>query len=187
MNLIQRLAHYRVIKKLSVVLFMLAMQNSFAVQTLPDDEQEINIEAGWSEVDLKTGIFTYHKPVVVIQGSRRLESDTLTISRGADGALDKIVATGNPARFQGLTEADPASPLLHASAGSITWKAKEQKLLLQKNAKVEKQGDVMTAPVIEYFLKDNKVVTQQSQQGRTKIVLQPRPDASFSLKDSMER
>lgn len=187
MNLIQALAKYRVVKKLTLLLFIVAIQSSFAVQKLPDDEQEISIDAGWSEVDLKTGIFTYHKPVVVIQGSRRLESDTLTISRGADGGLDQIVATGNPARFQGLTEADPGSPLLHASAGSITWRAKEQKLLLKTNAKVEKEGDIMTAPLIEYYLKDNKVVTQQSKQGRTKVVLQPRPGASFSLKDSVEQ
>lgn len=156
---------------------------SVHAESLPDDQEKINIEGGWGEIDLKKGVFIMHSPVVVTQGSRRLDSETLSVYRSQEGELEKIIATGNPAKFHGLTKADPSSPLMHAAAKKITWDAKAEKLILMNDAYVEQAGDVITGPMIEYYLKDNKVVLQQNQQqqGRTKIVLQPRPGASLNL------
>jgi len=171
-----------------VPLFLFSIRPSFA-ETLPDDQEQINVEGGWGEIDLQNGVFVLHKPVVVTQGSRRLDSDTLTIYRTKAGELEKIIATGNPARFQGLTKADPKSPVMHASAKNITWDAKAEKLILTTNAYVEQAGDIITGPLIEYYLKDNKVMLQQNQQhqGRTKIVLQPRPGSSLNLQGKSKR
>jgi lipopolysaccharide transport protein LptA len=148
---------------------------------LPDDEKEINTEAGWSEVDLKNGVLIYHAPVIITQGSRRLESDLLTVWRDADGKLNKAIAKGKPARYQGLTDADPKSPILYASAETITWDAKNGKLILTGNAKVTQNGDVFTAPVMEYYMEENRVVSPKNEKGRTKIILQPRPGSELSL------
>jgi lipopolysaccharide export system protein LptA len=161
--------------------FLTALSLGVTAAPLPDDQQEINVDAGWSEIDLKNGVWIHHKPVVVTQGSRRLESDLLTISRGTDGKVDKIVAQGNPARYQGLTDADPKSPLLHAKAQNITWDARNEKLILTGNAQVEQNGDTYSAPVLEYYLKENRAISPKNKQGRTKIVLQPRPGSELSL------
>lgn len=149
--------------------------------TLPDDEKEIFTEAGWTEIDLKNGILIHHAPVVITQGSRRLESDLLTVWRDPDGKLNRAQAKGNPARYQGLVDAKPNSTLLRARAQLITWDAKAGKLILSGHAHVEQNGDIFEAPVMEYYFKENRVVSPKSQEGRTKIVLQPRPGSEFSL------
>src|SRR5210317_1913464 len=64
-----------------------------------DRDQPINLEADEAELDQTEGVSTYVGNVVVTQGSMKVESDRMVVHL-EDGEIDRIEATGAPARFR---------------------------------------------------------------------------------------
>src|SRR5690554_2654415 len=65
---------------------------------LPDDfDQEVTIVSDSALLDRKTGQVTYSGDVVLTQGTLRIESDQLTVTR-KDNVFEKAIAIGNPAQ-----------------------------------------------------------------------------------------
>ncbi len=68
-----------------------------------DSDQPITIDSNSATYDDKLGTSIYEGNVVAIQGSMRMEADKLVVYI-VDGAINKLVATGNPAKFKQLPE-----------------------------------------------------------------------------------
>jgi lipopolysaccharide export system protein LptA len=143
---------------------------SFA--TSPDDSQNLEISSEAFEYREKDGVATYQGHVEAIQGSRRINGDTLEVYRGKSGGINKIVVYGKPATHESLP--DPEKPLFHAQANTITFEMDKNTLTLLKNARVEQGGDVYEAPLIEYDITQKVVRSPESGSGRTTITLKPR-------------
>lgn len=82
-----------------LVLLVLASQSGFALEG--DSEQPITIDSNSATYDDKQATSIYEGNVVVIQGSMRMEASKLVVYIVA-GAIDKLVATGDPVNFKQL-------------------------------------------------------------------------------------
>ena len=154
------------------------------VHALPDDrEQPIHITADKAVRDEKRGMTVYSGNVHMRQGSMELEADSLTIFHDAENA-DQIIARGAPAKMRQRPEIE--AELVHAHAGIITYFKLEDRVLLERDARVEQEGDLVTGDSIDYLI-GQQLITAESDKSeggeKVFVVLQPtvqpaQPDTS---------
>ena len=73
-----------------------------------------------------------------------------------DGALDRILATGAPVRFeQRRTDSGPAD---HGQADEITYEAKQETVRLRGHPQISTRSGVeMSAPMFLYHVRDGRL------------------------------
>lgn len=142
---------------------------------LPADKYEtIRGRAASLTIDNKTGVATYSGNVNIQQGSLNIVADNLMVHRNAQGDVEKMVATGSPARFQ--QQPEPDKGIITASAKSITYTPAKEHLLLVENASLEQDGSVMSGSTIDYdLIKELLRASGNTQQGSSgvEIVIPP--------------
>ncbi|WP_323815762.1 lipopolysaccharide transport periplasmic protein LptA [Cellvibrio sp. NN19] len=151
---------------------------STTTQALPDDRNEvIRGSADNLTVDQKNGVATYTGSVTISQGSLKISADSIVIHTNPDSSVEKMIATGSPARFQQQPDHDQG--IVTAAAKQITYTPNNEHLILIEDASVEQNGAVMSGPHIDYdLLKEvmkaagTKSTTGQGQ--RIEIVIPPK-------------
>ncbi len=134
-----------------VAFSLLASLHASNLFALPSDKNEtIRGSADKLTVDQKNGIATYTGSVIIQQGTLVISADSIVIHTNTDNDVEKMVAQGNPARFQQQPEKDQG--LVTAAAKQITYTPHNQRLLLIEDASVEQNGAVMSGPRIDYDL-----------------------------------
>ncbi len=124
---------------------------SASLLALPSDKSEtIRGSADNLTVDQKNGVATYTGSVKIEQGTLKITADSIVIHTNADSSVEKMIATGNPARFEQQPEKDQG--VVTAAAQQITYTPNNERLLLVENASVEQNGAVMSGPQIDYDL-----------------------------------
>lgn len=115
---------------------------------------------------------TYRGDVVVIQGTLRIDAAQVVVHH-ADGKVQRVVATGQPARFQ--QQPEPEGGLVKAAARTMIYYQGENRIELLRNAQVERDGSTVAGDRIEYLIGSETVRAQGSsdRQGRVEMVLQP--------------
>lgn len=137
----------------SFALIIAAFLGSYSAvsQALPSDKNEtIRGSADNLTVDQKNGLATYTGSVKIEQGSLAISADSIVIHTNADSSVEKMIATGNPARFQQQPEKDQG--VVTAAAKQITYTPNNERLVLIEDASVEQNGAVMSGPHIDYDL-----------------------------------
>jgi len=135
----------------ALVLAAFIASYSAVSQALPSDKNEtIRGSADNLTVDQKNGVATYTGAVKIEQGSLRISADSIVIHTSADSSVEKMIATGNPARFEQQPEKDQG--VVTAAAKQITYTPNNERLVLIENASVEQNGAVMSGPHIDYDL-----------------------------------
>ncbi len=87
----------------ALILNMLLFYSAASSALEGDSDQPITIDSNSATYDDKLGTSIYEGNVVAIQGSMRMDADKLVVYIVA-GAIDKLVATGNPVKFKQLPE-----------------------------------------------------------------------------------
>ncbi|MDO8842990.1 MAG: lipopolysaccharide transport periplasmic protein LptA [Methylicorpusculum sp.] len=137
-----------------------------------DAEQPVYIDSNAASYDNNTEISTYTGNVISTQGSLEVKSDKLVVYF-KNGNVDKLVATGNPARFKQQPD----------NGGEITGKAltgeyyPEQSLLILINeAVVWQDGNTYASDIIRYDSKNAivKAGEQSSDSKRVRVILKPK-------------
>lgn len=124
---------------------------SLSAQALPSDKNEtIRGSADNLTVDQKNGVATYTGSVEIQQGSLLITADSIIIQTNTDGGVEKMIATGTPARFKQQPEKDQG--VVTAAAKQITYTPNNEHLILIEDASVEQNGAVMSGPHIDYDL-----------------------------------
>lgn len=145
-----------------------------AAAALPSDrEQPIHITADKAVRDDKRGVTIYSGNVHMRQGSMELEADTLVIFHDEENA-DQIVARGAPAKMRQRPELE--ADLVHAHAGTITYFKLEDRVLLERDARVEQKGDLVTGDSIDYLIGQQLITAEADKsEGGDKVfvILQP--------------
>lgn len=139
--------------KLPLALALAASIASYSATplALPSDKNEtIRGSADNLTVDQKNGVATYTGSVKIEQGTLKITADSIVIHTNADSSVEKMIATGNPARFEQQPEKDQG--VVTAAAQQITYTPNNERLLLVENASVEQNGAVMSGPQIDYDL-----------------------------------
>lgn len=134
-------------------LVMIAVFASYSATTLalPGDKNEtIRGSADNLTVDQKNGVATYTGSVKIQQGSLIISADSIVIHTNPDSSVEKMIATGSPARFQQQPEKDQG--VVTAAAKQITYTPSNEHLVLIEDASVEQNGAVMSGPHIDYDL-----------------------------------
>ncbi|OZY86328.1 lipopolysaccharide transport periplasmic protein LptA [Cellvibrio mixtus] len=118
---------------------------------LPTDKHEtIRGSADNLTVDQKNGVATYTGSVEIRQGSLIINADSIIIHTNAEGGVEKMIATGSPAKFKQQPDAEQG--IVTAAAKQITYTPNNEHLLLIEDASVEQNGAVMSGPHIDYDL-----------------------------------
>lgn len=142
--------------------------------SLPSDrEQPIHITADKAVRDEKKGVTIYSGSVQMRQGSMELEADSLTIFHDVENA-DQIVARGKPAKMRQRPELEAA--VVHAHAGVITYFKLEDRVLLQSEARIEREGELVTGDSIDYLIGQQLITAEANKStagDKVSVVLQP--------------
>lgn len=174
-----------------LVLGLLASLYTTQAFALPSDKNEtIRGSADKLTVDQKNGIATYTGSVIIQQGTLVISADSIVIHTNQDNDVEKMVAQGNPARFQQQPDKDQG--LVTASAKQITYTPNNQRLLLIEDASVEQNGAVMSGPRIDYDLVKEvmkaagKTSTDGNNAQRIEIVIPPKgaQDNKIEIRDA---
>lgn len=135
----------------ALVVAVLFASYSAVTLALPDDKNEtIRGSADNLTVDQKNGVATYTGSVKIQQGSLAISADSIVIHTNPDSSVEKMIATGSPARFQQQPEKDQG--IVTAAAKQITYTPNNEHLVLIEDASVEQNGAVMSGPHIDYDL-----------------------------------
>ena len=143
-------------------------------QALPDDrDQPIHISADMALRDEKQGVTIYSGSVQMSQGSMHIEADTLTIYHD-EAEADKIVAEGRPAKMRQRPDIEKGP--VYAWAHVIEYYQSEEKVHLKTNARVERDGAIVTGDSIDYFIAEElvKAASDNADEGnRVQVVIPP--------------
>ncbi len=157
------------------VLFLLCVYLFFSrsAAALPDDaNRPIEISSDTAEFDDKVGTAKHFGHVLLDQGSRHLEAEILIIERNTANKIEKITATGRPARFK--TQLDQEKPSLSALADTLIFYPEKQTLYLNNNAQVMQDNHRVEGNQLIYFLATKKLIAEFTENKRTTVIIPPR-------------
>lgn len=155
----------------SLLMALLFSSNASALKE--DADQPVYIDSNAATYDDKTGVSIYTGNVIATQGSLEVKSDKLVVYF-KNGDVDKLVATGNPARFKQTPD---------SGKGDITGKAltgeyypSEASLILIKEAVVWQEGNTYASDLIRYDSLNAvvKAGEQSSDAKRVRVILKPK-------------
>lgn len=155
-----------------LALLMIYSSMSYALKS--DADQPVVIDSNAATYDDNTSISTYTGDVVATQGSLEVKSDKLVVYF-KDGDVNKLVATGKPARFKQMPD----------RGGEITGKAltgeyypSQSLLILIKDAVVWQEGNTYASELIRYDSQNAivKAGEQASDAKRVRVILKPKSE-----------
>jgi len=180
----------RVLSPFALTLTALLVSYSAASLALPGDKDEtIRGSADNLTVDQKNGVATYTGSVKIQQGSLIISADSIVIHTNPDSSVEKMIATGSPARFQQQPEKDQG--VVTAAAKQITYTPNNEHLVLIEEASVEQNGAVMSGPHIDYDLV-KEVMKAAGNNGaagkgqRIEIVIPPKAGKATDVPDAAQ-
>lgn len=140
----------------------------------PTPAPPIYIESDSLKIDDSKGISVYQGNVIFRQGPDTLWADKLVIHSTARQEVDKIVASGEPARFDHDAEVEDEKSW--GEAQTIEYHAGESLLILNGAARFQQGDNLFSGNRIEYeadkeLVRAGKAVAGE---GRVQIVIQPR-------------
>ncbi len=138
-----------------------------------DRDQPIHITADQALRDEKEGMTVYSGNVYMSQGTMNIAADKLTIYHRAE-EVERVIAEGAPARMQ--QQPDPEKGPVKARARVITYYRGEERVRLEREAHIERDGATVEGDSIDYLIAEQlvKADSDQEQAGsRVTVVIPP--------------
>lgn len=152
---------------------------------LPGDQQQpIHVAADSASFDEKTGTAVYRGTVQVTQGSLQIWADELQLSTDKNGAVQKVVARGKPARFQ--QKPDPAKGLVEAEAEDIEYDTKAETIVLTRKARMKQDSSSFQGSTIRYNIAQQRIDAKGDSSSRVMLVFPPQAPAGKDSKDTQK-
>ena len=150
---------------------LLFSQASFALES--DKDQPITLDSNTATYDDASETSIYTGNVISIQGSLRVESDKLVVYF-KDGDADKLVFTGNKARFKQTPKEGDDDITGEAMTGE--YYPKKNLLVLIENATVWQGTGTYSSELIEYDSRNSVVKAGEtsSDAKRVHVTIQPK-------------
>ncbi len=150
-------------------LIIAALLGTQAWAKADDRTKPININADASEYDEKAGTQVLSGNVEISQGSMVIKADRIKVEL-RNNALYRISGTGNPIRFQQLTENDE---LMRGQSNEISYNTQTSEITFKGDAEFERPGQKFTGHTISYNMEELTFKATGNNKGRVNIVLQP--------------
>lgn len=158
--------------RVALLFLALLMTNLHAAEVQRDEP--IFIESDSLKIDDVKGISIYKGNVIFRQGLDSLKADELVIHSSERQQVDKIIATGQPARFD--HDAELHDEKSWGEAEAIEYYANKSLVVLNGNAHFQQGDNQFSGNRIEYEA-DKKLVKAGKNvagEGRVQIVIHPR-------------
>ena len=140
-------------------------------EALPEDaNQPIQIEAEHVEYDQNAGTVLYTGSVEAEQGTMRVSADEMTVEVKNQRVV-RIIARGDPAKYQQLLEADKG--LVKADARTIVYHTQDERIDLQGDAFLEQGGNEIAGELIHYDVVAGKVNAEAGDEEPVRVIVQP--------------
>jgi len=138
-----------------------------------DSSQPMVIEADSAELDDRSGVSTYHGNVKIVQGTMELTGDRLEVHVEND-RVTKVVVDGAPATYK--QRPDGKTQDVNARSNHMEYYAEPAKVILEKEAHVEQNGDTLSGDRVVYDIANNQVSADGGSKPdqRVRITLQPK-------------
>jgi lipopolysaccharide export system protein LptA len=150
---------------------LLLMLSCHTVQALDTDQQQpIDLEADFADIDESRGQSIYKGNVDIRQGTLQLLADVVTVLHKGRKPV-KMIAEGNPVRFRQQTEDGPVK----GRAKRAEYEMDSENLVLIGDAEVFQNQDTMRSDRIIYDRVRSVVKAGAAAQGseRVRITIQP--------------
>jgi lipopolysaccharide export system protein LptA len=159
------------IKTAGVLLLLSIIEPCVALES--DSEQPIYIDSNTATYDDRKQTSVYTGNVVTVQGSLRVDSDKLVVYL-KDGVIDKLVATGNKAKFEQLPQKGKEKIKGEALIGE--YYPEKNLLILKQEAVVWQGGNKSASDLIRYDSKNSliKAGEKSSDSKRVHSVFKPK-------------
>lgn len=146
-----------------VLVVLLAISGTAQTKT-SDAEQPIHIEADQVEIRDREGLSIYRGNVHIVQGTLRIYGEEIRIHSNDQG-LQKVHITGKPATFYQLTDLEEE---ISAQGEEMEYRAKENLLILDRNAVLVQRDNRFTSEHIVYNTQTNVVKAGANKETDTK-------------------
>ena len=148
---------------------LLALPGAQLMARADDRTKPININADASEYDERAGTQVLSGNVEISQGSMVIKADRIVVEL-RNNALYRISGSGNPIRFQQITDNDE---LMRGQSNEISYNTQTSEITFKGNAEFERPGQKFTGHTISYNMAELTFRAAGNQKGRVNIVLQP--------------
>ena len=145
-------------QRMSALFLVLGLIGSWETSAA-DTDQPIEISADSAMREEPSGKTTYTGDVVLTQGSLEIRADSLIFSFDSDNTT-LITAKGNPATLK--QQPENADTPVDASATTIEYHEKSERVRLVGNAKILQDGAVIEGNTIEYLVGTQRVMAAGS-------------------------
>ena len=160
--------------RFNALLGTILLSMGFAAYGLSDDRaQPITIEVDSAERNEITGLTEYRGNVIIRQCSVIIDADRVTIYY-SDNKVSRIVSLGTPASYQQQQVADGG--LMTARGEIIEYMLATDKIKLQKNASLSRNGTLIKGDSITYDLENETWKAKGNNRGdqkRIQLVIPP--------------
>jgi len=144
--------------------------------TLPDEQQPINIQADSLNTSEREGKSIYNGNVIVTQGSLTLKGDKIEVLH-PKGSLSKAITTGQPATFKRYNTEEKS--WVKGKASTIEYNTQSKTVLLIGNAEVEQPGKhLITGPKLFYDMQKQTLSAESTPQEKKRVSVTFTPDNS---------
>jgi lipopolysaccharide export system protein LptA len=138
-----------------------------ALSLTEDRSQPITIEADSAERNENTGLTEYRGNVIIRQGSVIINADRVSIYY-SDNKVSRIVSLGKPASYQQQQLSDDG--LMTARGEIIEYMLATDKINLQKNASLSRNGTLIKGDSITYDLENETWKAKGNNRGEQKRI-----------------
>jgi len=158
--------------KLALTLIICSLFSTPLWALSSDKDKPVEIEANSFKLDDAKKVTIYSGNVVITQGSLEIQADKVTIY-GTRGQLNKIIATGNPAKLKQQPDGD--EEIIRGKASRFEYIASKATLVLTDNATLWQGGSTFSSDRIIYDSKHAIVKAGDKSSGstRVKVTLEP--------------
>ncbi len=164
---------YLAMKKYLVLFFVLSAPNwAFSASHDPDFSQPMHLSGDSLEMNLNSGEGVYKGNFTAEQGSLKLEGSEIQFKQKQNRELDRIIAKGQPVRFQKKNY--QTGELIKGSARKVTYDAGKLLVTLEGNAEISSDfGKSFKSPIITYGLTTGEIEALGNSKARVHIVIPP--------------
>ncbi len=157
----------------SIIATLLCLVSLHGVAKEGDLDQEVKISASSQEADIKNNQLVFNGPVIVTQGSIKINADELQAFSKGDDAAKTLIASGSPATyFQIMDDGRPAQ----ASANEIHYELSTRTLTLIGEASLSQGGSRVTGSRIRYNIKQQKLLAESTGKGEDRVITVIQPE-----------
>ena len=169
--------------KLIIIFLLLTYTcNHIALARSADNDEPILISADTAELNDKTGISIYRGDVKMVQGTRILTGDIVTVY-SVDDEVKKVNSVGQLATYQETTD---DGDIVYSEAEEMIFYRDEEKVEMFRKGKVTQEDNTIRSDYILYMSEEGFIDTG-TDQDRVNIVIQPDSKNNEKEKDATKQ